>query len=140
MTASIKKNPDQRRFPRIEKDVEIEVVKLTYPPSKSSELCCETRDIGGGGICFVSPKPYDAGTLLQLNILIKGWRHHKKPFSKLMDLTSDAAPLTAIAEVAWQKRRGADEAFDVGVRFQNIDPDDEKAFQNYLKTLQNGKE
>lgn len=136
MTAYIKKNTDQRRFPRIEKDVEIEVVKLTYPPSKSSELCCETRDIGGGGICFVSPKPYETGTLLQLNILIKGWRHHKKPFSKLMDLTSNT-PLTAIAEVAWQKQREADNAFDIGVRFQNIDPDDERAFKNYLKTLKN---
>lgn len=137
MNTSVDKKTDHRRFPRIEKDVEIEVVKLTFPPSKSSELCCETRDIGGGGICFVSPKPYETGTLLQLNIFVKGWRHHKKPFSKLMDLTSNA-PLTAIAEVAWQKRRETDEAFDVGVRFQNIDPDDESAFQNYLKTLQSG--
>ncbi len=94
---------DGRRYPRIPKEVSIEIQKLEYPLQDSSGDSGTSRDITLGGICITAPNHYPPGTILNLNIKLIGWRRHLKSVFAILDDTSATAPLKAIAEVVWAK-------------------------------------
>ncbi len=126
---------EQRRYPRIPKDIAVEVQPLTYPPPKDPAETARSKDISRGGICFLSETPHEPGSVLNLKIDLKGLAGYKRPHSRLVDL-SDAQPLTAIGEVAWCRPSAHDSSlYDVGIRFVNIYEDDERALVRYLKDL-----
>ncbi len=127
---------DSRMFPRIPKDIPVEVSEISYPFSEKPGKRCSSKNISGGGICFVSSNPYKSRALLNLNIRIAGWQSYKKPFSLFVDLAAET-PLTVIGEVVWCKANSNDLTFDIGIKFLNIDQDDHRAFMSYLDSSGN---
>ncbi|MDM8522574.1 PilZ domain-containing protein [Desulfococcaceae bacterium HSG8] len=121
---------NQREFPRILKEIPIEVARISYPVSEKPEKKCLSKNIGGGGICFTLRTPYEVGALLNLKISIPGWQSYKRPFSLFWDMSSDA-PLTAVGEVVWCRKFPG--GYDVGIRFLDIYEDDYNALMKYLE-------
>ena len=128
---------EQRRFPRICKEIPVEVSELSYPVSLGPGEKCLCKNIGAGGICFTVPTAYKPKTLLSLKIAILGWEGYKKPFSFLVDICSER-PLTAIGEVAWSRELSDGTGYDVGIRFVNIYEDDYAALMKYIETRREG--
>ncbi len=130
----LQSSEDRRKFPRIPKEVSIEVNKLSYPLPKKAETKGLGKDVGGGGICFAVSNWYEPKTPLILKIHITGWQAHKKLFSRVIDSTALEDPLTAIGEVVWCKKLSDDSGCEVGVKFSDIYEDDYKVFMKYLET------
>lgn len=125
---------DQRKYPRIPKEIKVEVQPLTYPLPKNSAATAQSKDISRAGLCFLSEKSYDPKSVLSLKINLEGLAGYKRPHSRLLDL-SEAQPLSVIGEVAWC-RKSLDSPFhEVGIQFVNIYEDDERALSSYLKDL-----
>ena len=123
---------DKRKFHRISRNIDIEVSQLTFPFSDAVFKKGASVDIGGNGIRFTTSNPYDPETLLNLKINIIGWEGFKKPFSKFIDLSSDAC-LSAVGEVVWCNKSTDDDRYELGVKFTNIYEDDYEALMRYLK-------
>ncbi|MBI5845523.1 MAG: PilZ domain-containing protein [Deltaproteobacteria bacterium] len=123
---------DQRRYPRIPKEIKVEVQHLTYPLPKNSAATAKSKDISRAGICFSSESPFEPKSVLSLKINLQGLEGYKRPHSRLVDL-SEAQPLSVIGEVAWCKKSSDGASFDVGIQFVNVYEDDERALARYLK-------
>ncbi len=123
---------DKRKFSRISRNIDIEVSQLTFPLTDAVIKKGASVDIGGNGIRFTTSVPYDPETLLNLKINIIGWEGFKKPFSKFVDISSDAC-LTAVGEVVWCNKSTNGDSYELGVKFKNIYEDDYKALMRYLK-------
>ena len=124
-----------RRFPRVNQVIIIEVSPLVYPLPKDRGQEAMSKNIGQGGICFSLPEPHPPGTHLNLKIGIVGWHRHKKSFAETIYEDLAMKPLTAIAEVVWCQPLSGDSGYDIGVRFVNIYEDDYKALSKYLNEL-----
>lgn len=124
---------DQREFARICKEVVIEVSEIAYPLPQEPGERCVCKNISGGGICFTTTSPCKPKTLLSLKLHITGWQSYKKPFSRVLDISSEE-PLTAIGEAVWCRRLADGSAYDVGIKFVNIYEDDYKALMKYLES------
>jgi hypothetical protein len=123
---------ERRKYPRISRDVDIEVARLSYPLTSIQAEKALSKDIGGNGICLTKSKPYEPDTVVSLKINIVGWESFKRPFSKLVNLSSTDT-LTAVGKVVWCKETAYGAGFEVGVRFIDIYEDDYKALMRYLK-------
>jgi hypothetical protein len=125
---------DKRKYPRIPKEIPVEVQILTYPlPDKSTETA-HSKDISRMGLCFLSEVFHEPGNILSLKIGLQGLAGYKRPHSRLVDL-SEPEPLSVIGEVVWCHASNEGRAFEVGIRFVNVYEDDERALANYLKDL-----
>ncbi len=123
---------DKRKFPRISRNIDIEVSKLTFPFTDAVTKKEASVDIGGNGIRFITAESYEPKTIINLKINIIGWEGFKKPFSKLVDITSDAY-LRAVGEVVWCNESTENDGYELGIKFTNIYEDDYKALMRYLK-------
>jgi len=123
---------DKRKFPRISRNIDIEVSLLTFPLSDAVIKNGASVNIGGNGIRITSSDPYDPKTILNLKINIIGWEGFKKPFSKFVDISSNAC-LTVVGEVVWCNKSANNNGYELGVKFLNICEDDSKALIRYLK-------
>ena len=123
---------DKRKFPRISRNIDIEISQLIFPLSNAVVKKGASVDIGINGIRFTTSEPYEPQTILNLKICIIGWEGFKKPFSKIVDLSSDAC-LTAVGEVMWCNKNAENDGYELGVKFMNIYEDDYKALMRYLK-------
>ncbi len=95
---------EKRKFPRIPKEVSIEVGKLEYPLPEGTGETGIAKNITKDGICFTALSPYEPKTVLSLKIDLRGWQQHKKNISSIVDASTATAPLTAVAEVVWSKK------------------------------------
>jgi hypothetical protein len=126
---------EKRDSPRIPKEVSVEINNLAYPlPEKPREEGA-SKNIGKGGIGFTVSSPYEPKAVLSLKIYLKGWQHHKKNVSAIIDGSAATAPLTAIAEVVWSKKLKDDPRFEVGAKFLDIYEDDYVAFKKHLGNI-----
>ncbi len=123
---------DKRKFSRISRNIDIEVSKLTFPFTDAVTKKGASVDIGGNGIRFTTAEPFEPKTIINLKINIIGWEGFKKPFSKLVDITSEAY-LRAVGEVVWCNENAEKDGYELGVKFTNIYEDDYKALMRYLK-------
>ena len=128
---------ENRKFPRIPKEVSININKLTYPLQEGPGESGIGKNMGENGICFSTSTYYELKTILSLEIKLTGWLHHKKTVSSILDHSKATAPLTAIAGVVWSKKLIDRSGYEVGVKFIDIYEDDYKALKKHLdsKTL-----
>lgn len=126
--------PEQRKYPRIPKEIKVDVQHLTYPLPKNSSATAQSKDISRAGLCFFSQTGFEPKTVLNLKINLQGLEGYKRPHSRLLDL-SEARPLTVIGEVAWCRKAPDGINYEVGIHFVNIYEDDERALALYLKDL-----
>ena len=126
---------DKRGFPRIPKEVSIQIKNLAYPLPEGSREEGASKNIAIGGIGFTVPSPYEPKSLLSLKIYLKGWRHHKKNVSSIVDPSTATGPLTAIAEVVWSRQLSDNPKYEVGAKFLDIYEDDYVAFKKHLGNI-----
>ena len=126
---------EKRKFPWIPREVPINVKKLAYPLPEGPGERGAGKNIGENGICFSTQTPYEPKTMLNLEIKLTGWQHHKKSVSSRLDPLAATAPLTAIAEVVWLKKLMGRSGYEVGVRFVDIYEDDYKALKKHLDSI-----
>jgi hypothetical protein len=126
---------EKRKFPRIPKEVSINIKKLAYPLQEGLGENGIGKNMGENGICFSTPTPYEPKTTLSLEIKLTGWQHHKKNVSAILDHSKAKAPLTAIAEVVWLKKLVGRSEYDIGVKFLDIYEDDLKALKKHLASM-----
>ncbi len=126
---------EKRKFPRIPKQVPINVKKLAYPLPEGPGERGAGKNIGENGICFSTQTSYEPKTMISLEIKLTGWQHHKKNVSSILDPLAATAPLTAIAEVIWSKKLSGGQGYEVGVKFADIYEDDYKALKKHLDSI-----
>ena len=127
---SQKNQGEFRQFPRLPKEVQVEVSELTYPlPTEPGEVV-QSKDISAVGICFISFTLFKPGTILTVNIYLAGWQRHKKNLSVLLDDAALTRPLSVIAEVVWSKKSG--KGNEIGIKFRDITDDDFQAIKKAL--------
>jgi len=124
---------DRRSFPRIPKEVTIGVTKLEYPLPGGPGDKGTVRNIATHGICCKVPVSYETGTLLSLEIDLKGWQRHKRGVSSILNERATKEPLTAIGQVMWCSTLVDGAGFELGVRFTDIYEDDHAALMRYLE-------
>ena len=129
-----KSEEESREFPRIPKEVSVEVNELTYPLPTEPGQVAKSKDISPVGVCFISSAFYKKGTILTVNIHLPGWQRHKKNLAVLLDDDELAKPLSVIAEVVWSKKGKKGEGSEVGIKFRDINEDD---YQAMIKSLGN---
>lgn len=122
---------DKRKHPRIHKEFRVKAGIVTYPLERLPRERCQSKDIGEGGICFVSPVPFSTSALVDISIHIAGWQLHKKPFSYFVDLSSEK-PLTVLGRVVWCGSQTGDTNHEIGIEFLDICDDDRVALARYL--------
>lgn len=120
--------PDRRRYPRFDFPFFIRYKKGEEIPQtdtkqgnilfveKDKELSI-SRDVSIGGICFATKEPFSSRAKLTVEI-----------FTPIK-----SEPFTALAEVAWQKKRALSSIYLTGVSFLQLD--DEKEFTHLLNML-----
>lgn len=122
---------NNRQFPRLPKEVAVEVSELSYPLPTSAQEIAVSKDISPKGLCFRAAGLFRPGTLLTLKINLPGWQHHKRKPAVLLDDGKIDRPLNSLAEVVWCRDVG-DGGKDVGVKFVNIHEDDYQALVKML--------
>lgn len=129
---SQKNQNEFREFPRLPKEVAVEVSELTYPmPTEPGEVV-KSVDISALGIRFISVTPFKPGTILTVNIHLAGWQRHKKNLSVLLDDGALTKPLSVIAEVIWSKKGVENKGNEIGIKFRDIAEDDFQAIKRAL--------
>lgn len=124
----------KREYPRIPKEVPIEIIQLEYPPSTAEGEKATAKNIAESGVCLTVAKPYEPKTVLSLKVGLKGWRKYLKNVAYRLDEVKARAPLTAVAEVVWCNKIGGGE-YEVGMKFIDIYEDDQIAFRNYISAI-----
>ena len=125
----------RRDFPRISRRAAVTVSKLEYPVSDVQAKPADIKDVSREGVCFITTELYQPGTMLNLAIELRGWQHYLRTTTSIVDAATMSKPLTAIAEVVWNKRLAPGCGYEVGVRFKDIYEDDLQAFHEYLSKI-----
>ncbi len=135
MKKETEKTGDERReFPRLPKEVSVKIKKLEYPMTDDT-VSAITRDLAETGARFATPELYQPGTMLNLEVELRGWQHHLQGITSIVDADTMSKPLSIIAEVMWSKECPEDNCYEVGVRFNDIYENDYKAFKTYMTNV-----
>ncbi len=122
---------EKRSFERASKQGVVDVSHLTYPLVECRRVRVELMDIGGGGLCVRMPQAVEVGTLLSLAVTLKGFSSHRRPSSRYEDSLREI-PFAAIVEVVRCKKVEDGGAWELGMRFVDIQEEDHQALLRYL--------
>ena len=106
---------EKRKFVRIDWPVIVEYKTLDEPFTQDQIV---GKNVSEGGVSFIVYERLQKGTTLDMQIQV--------PF--------DSMPIFAKGIVMWVKKVGEEhvKSFEVGVKFSEIDPRDEKRFKIYI--------
>ena len=119
---------ERRQYRRIPLEASVSYQELSFhkgeEPAQSSY-----RDVSVGGLLLESPRSYPLGTLLKLEIHVPGWGRYQNHFGPVQDIES--RPLVALGIVV--RIEQLDEGgFELGIKFQNVYPDDLAALMKFV--------
>ncbi len=119
---------ERRQYRRIPLEASVSFQELSFhkgeEPAQSSY-----RDVSVGGLLLESPRSYALGTLLKLEIHVPGWGRYQNHFGPVQDIES--RPLVALGTVV--RIEQLDEGgFELGIKFQNVYPDDLAALMKFV--------
>jgi len=108
--------PESRKFPRfaVELDAQVQIEGQT--------VAAVTRDVSRGGICLVSPRQVEAGSNLQLSLLLMLGAN---AFSEGLELTGRVIWCTPLGHL-----------FQLGAVFINMTPEKRGLLEMFLRFLQ----
>jgi c-di-GMP-binding flagellar brake protein YcgR len=120
---------ERRQYRRIPLEASLGFQELSFhkgeAPASSSY-----RDVSAGGLLVESPRAYALGTLLKLELKVPGWGRFQNHFGPVQD--ADVRPLVALGMVVRVEQLDAG-GFELGVKFQNVYPDDLEALVKFLE-------
>jgi len=123
---------DIRRYPRLPKEVRVEISELTYPlPAEPAEIGL-SKNISPVGLCFLSESLFEPGTILTVDVYLAGWQRHKKDLAVLLDDEALCRPLAVIGEVVWSREGAYGSKHEIGIKFRDIAEDDFQAIERAL--------
>lgn len=125
----------KRKYPRIPREVNVEVVKLEYPMSTKSGEAVTSKNIAQNGICFLSAREYQTDDIVGLKIDLQGLRRHMKSVATLLSESLFNAPLSVVAKVVWSRPETDCKGYEVGALFVNMDNSEYRALNTYLGAL-----
>ncbi|HDM76949.1 MAG TPA: PilZ domain-containing protein [Deltaproteobacteria bacterium] len=131
----VEQQSDRRNYPRISKEVKIEVTEVSYPLAKDTGEHGISKNIGAGGICFSLSSPFSPGTIVSVKIHLTRWQKYREGFAQTLNPSSAAEPLTAIGEIVWCTPTTNGTGYEIGVKFVDIYEDDYKALTKYLENV-----
>lgn len=120
---------DIRAFPRLPKQVKVELKELAYPMPTGPGEEARSKDISPAGICCISSTPFEPGTLLTATIHLIGWQRHKKGLAARLDGSALTKPLSVVAEVVWSRKASDGTGHETGIKFRDIADDDYQAIR-----------
>jgi len=111
---------ERRVFPRLLFNVEVQYHAIFLPEGEEA-LKARSKDISAGGIRLMTPGQLDCDTVLELKFFLPG--------SKEM--------IYVTGRVVWTDKfeagtLGAAEAYDSGIEFIGIDPEDREKINQYV--------
>jgi len=130
----VNNNPERRNFPRISKEVKIEISEVSYPLTRDTGEFGISKNIGVGGICFSLTSPFSPGTVVSVKIFLARWQKFKRSYVQTLNHSSPSEPLTAIGEIVWCTPKVNGSGYDIGLKFLDIYEDDYKALTKYLES------
>lgn len=108
--------PERRQTPRVETDLYGSV-----SPQSGAELRCRVLNVSGVGACAVSPRPLAEMAMVKLRLTARG--------------DGDEAPTAIDVEAAVVRcQRRSDGAFDVGLFFTKVRPEDAEGLRRIVET------
>jgi c-di-GMP-binding flagellar brake protein YcgR len=108
--------PERRQTPRVETDLYGSV-----SPNGGTELRCRVLNVSGVGACAVSPRPLAEMAMVKLRLTARG--------------DDGEAPTAIDVEAAVVRcQRRADGAFDVGLFFTRVRPEDAEGLRRIVET------
>lgn len=122
---------ERRQFRRVPMGASVSFQELSFHKSGAPEMA-EYRDVSGGGILLASSHEVPLGTLLKLEIKVPGWGKHQNAFGSAAE--HDLRPLVALGQVV-RVEALEEGGFELGVKFQNVYPDDLAALTRFVDAL-----
>ena len=120
---------ERRQYRRIPLEASVSFQELSFhkgeEPAQSSY-----RDVSGGGLLLESSRAYPLGTLLKLEIRVPGWGRFQNHFGPVQE--ADGRPLVALGTVVRLEQLD-DGSYELGIKFQNVYPDDLAALMKFVE-------
>ncbi|MEW6593707.1 MAG: PilZ domain-containing protein [Thermodesulfobacteriota bacterium] len=111
---------ERRRYERLEKELAVRYCRLEHFGNSGPDSLGELLDIGGGGLCFLSPESIELGAQLVIVLEFPGWLAQGDHWVATKD-DGDVGTLHVIGMVVWvavsRKNPGG---YDIGVQFSGI--------------------
>ncbi|HEX9081146.1 MAG TPA: PilZ domain-containing protein [Holophagaceae bacterium] len=120
---------ERRQYRRVPLEASVSFQELSFhkgeEPAQSSY-----RDVSGGGLLLESSRAYPLGTLLKLEIRVPGWGRFQNHFGPVQE--ADGRPLVALGTVVRLEQLD-DGGYELGIKFQNVYPDDLAALMKFVE-------
>jgi c-di-GMP-binding flagellar brake protein YcgR len=122
---------NRRQFLRIPAQCRIVAQKILFSAKADTETLGEARNIGAGGLLFVSKAGYHKDDLFKVTISLPRWKKHHPQFLRVYedDITS---PMTAVCQVT-RTEQLPDGTYEIGAKFVNIYEDDRTGLQRFIE-------
>ncbi len=120
---------ERRHYQRIPLEASLSFQELSFHKGEASATS-SYRDVSAGGLLVESPRAYALGTLLKLELRVPGWGRFQNHFGPVQD--AEVRPLVALGMVVRIEQLDAG-GYELGVKFQNVYPDDLDALVKFLE-------
>lgn len=123
---------ERRQYRRIPLGASVSFQELRFGlGAEASEAAY--RDVSGGGLLLGSPREVPLGALLKLQVDVPGWHPDAGRFGPAKDQAT--RPLVAVGQVV-RLEQLEDGAYELGIKFLNVHPDDWAALLAFLDAAQ----
>ena len=120
---------ERRQYQRIPLEASLSFQELSFHKGEAPATC-NYKDVSGGGLLVDSPRVYSLGTLLKLELRVPGWGRYQNHFGPVQD--AEGRPLVALGMVVRVEQLDSG-GYELGVKFQNVYPDDLEALVKFLE-------
>jgi hypothetical protein len=122
---------ERRLFRRVPLGATVSFQELSFHKGGEPEMAAY-KDVSSGGLLLASAHAVPLGTLIKMEIKVPGWGKHQHAFGSPSE--HDMRPLVALGQVV-RVEQLEDGGFELGVKFQNVYPDDLAALTRFVDAL-----
>ena len=120
---------ERRHYRRIPLEATLSFQELSFHKGEAPAIS-QYKDVSGGGLLVESPRAYPLGALLKLELRVPGWGRYQNHFGPIHE--AEVRPLVALGMVVRVEQLDGG-SYELGVKFQNVYPDDLEALVKFLE-------
>ena len=130
---------ERRQFARVRSEfiLDIEEVdlrtELKITQKEEEHLVGKALNVSASGLLFEMTENVPLGTMLRLKIKVPGWTKYLMSVFKTKRLMRSSSSFKAIAKVVRNEEIKANEVYDIGVVFININANHKLALNKYIQ-------